>query len=332
MTLPKVVICGDIVWAHEELQQMLGSVAEIVLMDSPNRKDFFDNLASNCKYGNVVGFYRHNSSADRIGIFDKELVNALPDTCKWIAHNGAGYDQIDIAACKARGIRVSNTPGAVDEGTATTALYLLLSALRQFSIAERNLRSLQWKSGLIPAHDPSAMTLGILGMGGIGLHFAKMAQALPVKKILYHNRSPKKDAPEWCEYVPTLEGLLSRVDVLSVHCPLNERTVGLVGEKQIRTLKKGAIIINTARGKVIDEEALIRALDDGHLYAAGLDVYPDEPNVNPKLMEYRNVTLLPHMGTETQESQRAMEVRALQNLQDYFASGHGKDLVLEYRT
>jgi len=194
------------------------------------------------------------------------------------------------------------------------------------------LRSLQWKTGLIPAHDPSAMTLGILGMGGIGTHFATMAHALPVKKILYYNRAPKKDAPPWAEYVSSMDELLEKSDVLSIHCPLNEHTVGLVGEKQIRKMKKGSIVINTARGKVIDEEALIKAIEDGHLYAAGLDVYPDEPNVNPRLMEFRNVTLLPHMGTETQESQRAMEVRALQNLKDYFETGAGKDLVLEYRS
>lgn len=272
------------------------------------------------------------SSADRIGIFDAELISKLPDSCKAICHNGAGYDQIDVKACKQRGIIVSNTPGAVDEGTATTALYLLLSALRQFSIAERNLRALKWKSGLPPAHDPSAMTLGLLGMGGIGVYFAKMAHALPMKKIYYHNRSPKKDAPEWAEYVPTLDELLEKCDVLSVHCPLNEHTVGLVGEAQIRKLRKGSIIINTARGKVIDEAALIRALEDEHLYAAGLDVYPDEPNVNPRLMEFRNVTLLPHMGTETEESQRAMEVRALQNLVDYFQTGKPRDLLAELRS
>lgn len=109
------------------------------------------------------------------------------------------------------------------------------------------------------------MTLGILGMGGIGMHFATMAHALPVKKILYYNRAPKKDAPTWAEYVSTIDELLEKSDVLSVHCPLNEHTIGLVGEKQIRKLKKGSIIINTARGKVINEEALIKALDDGHV-------------------------------------------------------------------
>jgi glyoxylate reductase len=163
------------------------------------------------------------------------------------------------------GIKVSHTPGAVDEATATTALYLLLSALRQFSIAERNVRSGKWKADLPPAHDPSSMALGILGMGGIGSYFAKMAHALPVKKIYYHNRHPRDDAPQWAEYVPTMEEFLKKSDVLSVHCPLNEHTVGLIGEREIGMLRKGSVIINTARGKVIDENALIKALKDGHV-------------------------------------------------------------------
>lgn len=163
------------------------------------------------------------------------------------------------------GIRVSNTPKAVDIGTATTALYLLISALRQFSIAERNIRSGKWKSGLPPAHDPPAKTLGILGMGGIGQRFGEMAQALPMKNIYYHNRKPKADAPAWAEYVADLDEFLEKSDVLSIHCPLNEKTVGLIGEREIAKLKKGSIIVNTARGKVIDETALIAALKSGHV-------------------------------------------------------------------
>jgi glyoxylate reductase len=163
------------------------------------------------------------------------------------------------------GIRVSNTPKAVDIGTATTTLYLLISALRQFSIAERNIRSGKWNSGLSPAHDSTAKTLGILGMGGIGQRFGEMAQALPMKKIYYHNRKPKADAPAWAEYVADLEEFLEKSDVLSIHCPLNEQTVGLIGEKEIATLKKGSIIINTARGKVINEAALVAALKSGHV-------------------------------------------------------------------
>ncbi|KAH7334752.1 2-hydroxyacid dehydrogenase [Rhizoctonia solani] len=298
-------------------------------MKSKSRAQFYEELSTT--YAGITGIYRHNTSADYIGIFDKELVDKLPSSVKWIAHNGAGYDQIDVAACKARGIGVSNTPGAVDDGTATTALYLLISACRQFSIAERNVREGKWKSDLRPAHDPSALTLGILGMGGIGGHFAKLARAFPMKRILYHSRNPVKDAPEWAEYYSDKEKMLAEIDVLSIHVPLNEKTVHLVDEKAIRTMKKGSIIINTARGKVIDEEALIRALEDGHLYAAGLDVYPNEPQVNPKLFTFRNVTLLPHMGTETQESQHGMEVRALGNLKDFLENKPVKDTVWELR-
>ncbi|KAB5593811.1 Polyubiquitin-C [Ceratobasidium theobromae] len=314
---------GDLVWANEDAKKMIGPLAEIIPMKSTSRSQFFEELSTT--YAGVTGIYRHNDSAKYIDVFDKELIDKLPDSVKWIAHNGAGYDQIDVAACKARGIGVSNTPGAVDDGTATTALYLLISACRQFSIAERTVREGRWKSGLRPAHDPSALTLGILGMGGIGGHFAKLARAFPMKRILYHSRHPVKDAPEWAEYYADKEKMLAEIDVLSIHVPLNQNTIHLVDEKTIRTMKKGSIIINTARGKVVDEEALIRALEDGHLYAAGLDVYPNEPEVNPKLFTFRNVTLLPHMGTETQESQHSMEVRALGNLRDFLEGKPVKD-------
>lgn len=181
-------------------------------MKSTSRAQFLSELSTT--YAGITGIYRHNSSADRIGVFDREIINALPSSVKWIAHNGAGYDQIDVAACKARGIGVSNTPGAVDDGTATTALYLLVSACRQFSIAERSVREGKWKGGLKPAHDPSALTLGVLGMGGIGGHFAKLARAFPMKRILYHSRKPVKDAPEWAEYYADMGKMLAETDVL----------------------------------------------------------------------------------------------------------------------
>ena len=162
---------------------------------------------------------------------------------------------------------VSNTPGAVDEATATTALYLLLSTLRQYAPGERSLRELKWKPPTTAptSYSPTSRTLAILGLGGIGLRFAHLAHAFPVKRILYHNRNKVQDAPEWLEYFEDVEEMLAQTDVLSVHVPLREDTVGLVGEKWIRKLKKGSIIINTARGKVIDEEAMIRALEDGHV-------------------------------------------------------------------
>lgn len=327
---PKVLICGGLRWASEDAQKLLGDHAEIIQLDSPDRADFLQGFQPGGKYDGVVAMYRSNGSKKNIGVFDKELVDGLRGV-QWIAHNGAGYDQIDVEACAAKNIRVSNTPGAVDEATATTALYLLLSSLRQFYLAERSLRDGKWKPAVSDrAHDVSCITLGILGLGGIGLYFAQLVKPFGTK-ILYHNRKPSPDAPDWIEYCADVDDMLKRVDVLSVHVPLNEKTEGLVGEKMIRTMKKGSVIINTARGKVIDEPALIRALEDGHLASVGLDVFPDEPKVNPRLIEFTNVCLLPHMGTETRDSQHRMEMRSLTNIYDFLTTGQGKDLVPEMR-
>jgi len=138
--------------------------------------------------------------------------------------------------------------------------------VRQFSLAERNVRSGKWKAGLTPARDPSLLTLAIFGMGGIGGRLAELAHGFPMR-VLYHSRNPKPDAPSYCEYFPKerLNEMLAQTDVLSVHAPLKKETEGLVGEKEFRALKKGAYVVNTARGKVIDEAALIRALKDGHV-------------------------------------------------------------------
>jgi len=166
------------------------------------------------------------------------------------------------------GIKVSNTPGTVDDATATTALYLIISMLRQFSKAERNLRKGAWDTGLDTgrAFDLTGKTLAILGMGGIGTRIAELARAFPMR-VIYHNRQPAKGAPLWAEYYPKerLAEFLKEADVLAVSVPLNRETEGLVGEEMIRGLKKGAFVVNTARGKVIDEDAMIRALEDGHV-------------------------------------------------------------------
>ncbi|KAJ6497725.1 hypothetical protein C8R45DRAFT_137387 [Mycena sanguinolenta] len=329
---PRILICGKIVWADEDVKQLLDPIAEVIYFDSPTRADFIEAFKPNGKYHDVVGLFRDNTSAEAIGFFDKEIVDGFSPSVKWIAHNGAGYDQIDVLACKAKGITVSNTPGAVDDASATTALYLLISTFRQYAISERSLREGKFKPPGLSAktHDLTGHTLAILGLGGIGMRLAEFAHAFPMR-IIYHSRNKVANAPEWCEYFPNVDDLLAEADALSVHVPLRADTVGLVGENWIRKLKKGAIIINTARGKVIDEDAMIRALEDGHLASVGLDVYPNEPEVNPRLLEFPNITLLPHMGTETQDSQRKMEVRALKNLRDFLTVGKGKDVVVEMK-
>ncbi|KAI0302364.1 D-isomer specific 2-hydroxyacid dehydrogenase [Multifurca ochricompacta] len=334
MSLPRILFCGDIVWAHEETKQLFHGLAEVVRMNSPDRADFFVNLKAGGRYEGTVAIYRDNSSAERVGVFDRALIEALPPDVRWIAHNGAGYDQIDVNACKEKGVIVSNTPIAVDDATATTALYLMISAFRHFSQGERGLRSGRWKSDIssLLTHDLTGKTLAILGLGGIGFRLAELARAFPMR-IIYHSRRKVDGAPDWCEYFgqEQLDKFLGLADVLSVHVPLRSDTTGLVNEEMIRKLKKGAILVNTARGKVIDEAALIKALEDGHLGAVGLDVYPNEPAVNPRLLEFPNAVLLPHMGTETCDSQKKMEVRALANIRDYLVKGKGSDIVPELR-
>jgi lactate dehydrogenase-like 2-hydroxyacid dehydrogenase len=166
------------------------------------------------------------------------------------------------------GIIVSNTPIAVDDATATTALYLMISAFRHFSMGERSLRAIRWKGDISPSqtHDLTGKTLAILGLGGIGFRLAELARAFPMR-IIYHSRKKVSGAPDWCEYFgqERLDEFLGLADVLSVHVPLRPDTEGLVGEEMIRKLKKGAILVNTARGKVIDEAALVKALEDRHV-------------------------------------------------------------------
>jgi glyoxylate reductase len=164
------------------------------------------------------------------------------------------------------GISVSNTPGAVNDATATTAFYLIFATVRQFPLGERSLRAGTWKTTTIApsVHDLTGRTLGILVLSGTGSRLGELAHAFPMR-ILNHSRHQAPTAPAWCEYVPNLEDMLAQTDVLSIHLPLNTKTEGFVGEQLIRALKKGAIIINAARGKITDEEALIRTLDDGHV-------------------------------------------------------------------
>ncbi len=157
------------------------------------------------------------------------------------------------------GIYLSNTPTAVDDATATTALYLIISAMRQFSSAERSLRDLKWKpaGNAAVSHDLTGKTLAILGLGGIGLRIAELVHAFPMR-VIYHNRRKAEGAPEYCEYFEDVEEMLKQADVLSISIPLNASTTGIVGEKWIRTMKRGSIIVNTARGGVIDEGAIFR--------------------------------------------------------------------------
>ncbi|KAH9917543.1 D-isomer specific 2-hydroxyacid dehydrogenase [Fomitopsis serialis] len=304
-TIPRVVICGSLEFAQAECEELFKGVADVLVMNSLSSADLIEGMRPGGKYEGAIGLLRHWNGFD---IFNRALIEALPPSVRFISSMGAGYDMIDVDACKEKGIAVSHTPGVGNDATAVTALYLIISALRRFSVAERQLRAGLFEASRVTQgrRDPTVRTLAIMGLGGIGLRLAELVHAFPMR-VVYHNRRPFAGAPEWCEYYGSerLDEMLSVADVLSVHVPLRKDTVGLVDDTMIRKLQKGAVLINTARGKVIDEEAMIRALEDGHLSAVGLDVFPDEPVL--------------------------MEVRGLTNLRDFTLGLRVTDLVSECR-
>jgi phosphoglycerate dehydrogenase-like enzyme len=217
---------------------------------------------------------------------------------------------------------VTNTPGVLTDATADIALLLILAATRRASEGERMVRENTWK-GLQPTHflgtQITHKRLGIVGMGRIGAATAIRAQACGMR-VLYHNRKPVPDAPGNCAYVSKLEDLLAQSDVLSLHCPLTPETRGLLNAERIALLPRGSVVINTARGGLIDDTALITALTSGHLYAAGLDVYENEPALDTRYRTLDNVFLLPHVGSATLETRTAMGMLAIDNIMPFLRS------------
>ncbi|KAG2159114.1 D-isomer specific 2-hydroxyacid dehydrogenase [Suillus bovinus] len=350
--LPRVLLCDEIEYVQEELKEMFHGIAEVVHLVSESRSHFLSSFGPGGPYEGTVALYRLSESSKVIGKFDEPLIRALADTSmvRWIAQSSSGYDEIDVQACKERGkflsqnqllltrmlvpgILVSNTPGANEDATASTALYLMLSCLRHFSMVERSLRSGTWRTPYNAAqtHDATGRTLGILGLGYIGLRFAHLVHAFPMR-VIYFSRTKAESVPDWCEYVSSIEELCEQADILSLHVPLNQSTAGMVGEKEIRTLRRGSVLLNTSRGRIVDQEAMIRALEDGHLSSVGLDVYPDEPRVDPRLLTFPRCTLLPHIGGQSAESDRRRELQALGNVKAFVLGGVGEDIVPELRT
>lgn len=281
-------------------------------------------------FDGVVAAYRTFPSVSVTGNWDEELVSALPGTFKAVSHNGAGYDQLSIPALSARRIIACNVPTAVDDATADTAIFLLLGALRNFRAPFTALLQHDWRgAGVGPGlgHDPQGKLLGILGMGGIGKNFAVKARAFGMK-IAYHNRR-RLSAAEEKELDATylsFDELLARSDVLSLNLPLSPATRHTIDAAALAKCKKGVCIVNTARGAVIDEAALVEALESGHVGSVGLDVFEEEPKVHPGLVKCERAFLLPHMGTFTVETQDKMEKWAIRSVRGAveWALGEGK--------
>jgi len=232
-------------------------------------------------------------------------------------------NEFDVDWMTKNGIWFCNTINAVAEATADMAIFLTLAVLRNTTVAERQARNGSWKAGIVPAKDPGGLTLGIVGAGAIGKYMAVKAKVFNMK-VAYHNRRQlsKEDEEKYSlTYYPELSDLLAISDVVSVNCPLNKETTGLISYDQFAAMKDGAFLVNTARGPVVDEQALIQALESGKITRAGLDVFDNEPKINDYFKTSDKVVLQPHMGGLTDLAFQKSEQECFDNVRSLFKTG-----------
>jgi glyoxylate reductase len=246
---------------------------------------------------------------------DDELLDAAGPGLRGICNVAVGFDNVDLAACAGRGVVVTNTPGVLDDATADIAFGLILAAVRRLGEGERLIRAgrpWEWGMGFMLGHDLRGARLGIVGLGGIGSRVAHRARAFGME-IAYASRHESPHAAELEATRLDLDELLATADVVSLHAPLTAETRHLIGARELALMKPTATLVNTARGAVVDEAALAAALAEGTIAAAGLDVFENEPQVHPALLELENVVLVPHLGSATVETRAAMAELAARN-------------------
>lgn len=263
--------------------------------------------------------------------FSAETIARLPAKVRAIANFSVGVDHVDLEAAKRKGVIVTNTPDVLSDATAEIAILLMLGAARRAGEGEALVRSQQWKDwspAFMVGRQITGKRLGILGMGRVGQVVAKRARGFDMQ-IHYHNRNPLDESHAGgAIYHLTVEEMLTEIDVLSIHCPASDHTRGLLNRERIALLHADAIVVNTSRGAVVDDDALVAALQDGVIAAAGLDVYNGEPDqIHPAYRRLRNTFLLPHIGSATRETRDAMGFRAIDNLTAIFGGKEPRDRV-----
>lgn len=263
-----------------------------------------------------------------------EVLGAEPLRAKIIANFGVGFNNIDINAAKARSLTVTNTPDVLTDDTADIAMTLLLMVGRRAAEGDRHVRTRAW-TGWRPTHmlgaKVSGKTLGLVGFGRIARAVAQRAHHGFGMKVIFHDPFPPKpeDAKALgAEPRPTIDAVLAEADFVSLHCPATPETRHLINQTRLGQMQRHAFLINTARGDVVDEAALVTALRSGVIAGAGLDVFEKEPTVTPELLTLDNVTLLPHLGSATLETRVAMGMRAIENLKLFFAGQPVRDRVV----
>lgn len=260
--------------------------------------------------------------------FSAEVVAQLDPRLKIVANHSVGVDHCDLPALRAHGIIVTNTPDVLSDATAELAMLLMLGAARHAVAGDRIVRTGAWDSwspAFMVGKQVTGARLGIIGMGRVGRAFAAKARGFNME-VHYYNRSElSADQAHGATYHRTVESLLGVADFLSLHCPATLETINLMSADRFALLPKGAVIVNTARGALVDEDALLAAITSGHVAAAGLDCFQVEPGGNPAFAAYDNIFMLPHIGSATRQTRDAMGFRALDNLDAFFAGKTPRD-------
>ena len=267
-----------------------------------------------------------SSIVDKI---DEDVINKLSNKVKIISNFAVGFGNIDIQAAKKRNIMVTNTPGVLTDATAEIAMLLILGASRRAieGIKKAREKNWKWSADFLIGKQLSGSRLGILGMGRIGRAVAKRARAFGME-IHYHNRKRlESNLESGAIYHKNIKSLFSVSDVLSINCPATKDTKDIINNKTLEYFPKGAIITNSARGDMIEDDAMVKALIDKKIYALGLDVYKGEPDIHPGYLNHPNVFVLPHLGSATKKTRTDMADLAINNIEEFFKTGNCKNKV-----
>ncbi|KAJ5152933.1 uncharacterized protein N7482_009411 [Penicillium canariense] len=331
---PRVVALGDPRYVGAEYLADFQKEFDYSVLPATNRTETQQMLPDDIAANGPIDAFIIRMGTPPYEPFDEGLLKALVPDCKIIVSASAGFNEFDVQWMADEGIWFCNTVNAVAEATADMALFLILAVLRNTTNAEKSARDGTWRAaGLVPARDPSGLTLGIVGMGAIGKYIAKKAACFNME-IKYHNRNqlPADEEVKYgATYCETLHELLASSDVVSISCPLNANTTNLISEAEFAVMKDGVFLINTARGAVIDENALIAALESGKVARAGLDVFVNEPRPDPYFLQSDKVIIQPHLGGLTDVAYQKAERECFENIRAFFTKGKANSPVMEIK-
>ena len=310
---PKILVTRKL---SDGAEEKLKNFFEVTfnLNDEPIANDDLIKMAN--EYDGFI-----STGFDKIG---EDFFKNLNSKLKIIAQVGVGYDNISVKSAKDKNIKVTNTPNVLNEAVAETTILLILAASRRIGEAYNLVRSGNWKNQkpdltkFMIGNSVTGKTLGIIGMGRIGRMAAKCAKAFGMKIIYYNRNKLSEDLEDGAKYYSDVKSMMPDCDFVSVHTPATSETKHILNSSTISLLPKHAVVINTSRGSTIDDEALIDALQNNKIYAAGLDVFNNEPNLDERYMKLDNCFVLPHVGSATHETRLAMSMMAVDNICNYF--------------